>query len=46
VKAEIDDAVKFAEESPWPDPIETYTDVLVEPIPVRAVELPHSYVPK
>jgi len=30
VKAEIDDAVKFAEESPYPDPAELMTDVLAE----------------
>ncbi|ADY53657.1 pyruvate dehydrogenase (acetyl-transferring) E1 component, alpha subunit [Pseudopedobacter saltans DSM 12145] len=30
IKAEIDEAVKFAEESPWPDPSELYTDVYVQ----------------
>lgn len=30
VKAEIDDAVKFAEESPWPSPEELYTDNYVQ----------------
>ncbi len=30
VKAEVDESVKFAEESPWPDASELYTDVYVE----------------
>ncbi len=30
VKAEVDESVKFAEESPWPDAQELYTDVYVE----------------
>lgn len=30
VKAEVDEAVKFSEESPWPDPSELYDDVYVE----------------
>ena len=30
VKAEVDEAVKFAEESPWPEAAELYTDVYVE----------------
>jgi pyruvate dehydrogenase E1 component alpha subunit len=30
IKAEIDEAVKFSEESPWPEPSELYTDVYVE----------------
>ncbi len=30
VKAEVDDAVKFAEESPWPEASELYTDVYVQ----------------
>lgn len=29
--AEVDEAVKFAEESPYPDPQDAYTDVFVEP---------------
>jgi len=31
IKAEIEEAVKFAEESPFPDPSELYTDVYAEP---------------
>ncbi|HTN20963.1 MAG TPA: pyruvate dehydrogenase (acetyl-transferring) E1 component subunit alpha [Pelobium sp.] len=31
VKAEIEEAVKFAEESPFPDPSELYNDVYAEP---------------
>ena len=30
IKAEVDDAVKFAEESPWPEASELYTDVYVQ----------------
>lgn len=30
IKAQVDEAVKFAEESPWPDPSELYEDVYVE----------------
>ncbi|WP_462264156.1 pyruvate dehydrogenase (acetyl-transferring) E1 component subunit alpha [Mucilaginibacter sp.] len=30
VKAEVEESVKFSEESPWPDPSELYTDVYVE----------------
>ena len=30
IKAEIEEAVKFAEESPWPDPSELFTDVYVQ----------------
>lgn len=30
VKAIVDEAVKFAEESPWPDPSELYKDVYVQ----------------
>jgi len=31
IKAEVDESVRFAEESPWPDASELYTDVYVEP---------------
>lgn len=30
IKAIVEESVKFAEESPWPDPSETYTDVYVQ----------------
>jgi pyruvate dehydrogenase E1 component alpha subunit len=30
IKAQVDEAVKFSEESPWPDPSELYEDVYVE----------------
>ena len=30
IKAEVDEAVKFSEESPWPEASELYTDVYVE----------------
>jgi len=46
VREEIAEAVAFAKESPFPDPEELYTDVEVEPVPVRAVELVNSYIPK
>ena len=37
IKARVEDSVKFAEESPYPDPSEIYTDVYVEeyPFPVE-----------
>jgi len=31
VKSLVDESVKFAEESPWPDPSEIFTDVYAEP---------------
>jgi len=31
VKQQVTDAVKFAEESPYPDPSELFTDIYVEP---------------
>jgi pyruvate dehydrogenase E1 component alpha subunit len=33
VKAQVAQAVEFAEKSPWPDPSELYTDVYVGPYP-------------
>ncbi|MCJ8208230.1 pyruvate dehydrogenase (acetyl-transferring) E1 component subunit alpha [Mucilaginibacter sp. RS28] len=30
IKAQVDEAVKFSEESPWPDPSELYDDVYVQ----------------
>ena len=30
VKATVEESVKFAEESPWPDPSELYKDVYVQ----------------
>ena len=30
IKAQVDEAVKFAEESPWPEASELYTDVNVQ----------------
>lgn len=32
VQAEVAEAIKFADESPWPDASELYTDVYVDPI--------------
>ena len=33
VKAEVDESVKFAEESPWPEASELYTDVYSQDYP-------------
>jgi len=30
IKAEVEEAVQFAEESPWPEASELYTDVYVQ----------------
>ena len=30
IKAQVDESVKFAEESPWPEASELYTDVYVQ----------------
>ena len=30
IKAEVEESVQFAEESPWPEPEELYTDVYVQ----------------
>jgi len=46
LKAEIDEAVKFARESAEPAPEELYRDVYDAPCFVRATELGASYVPK
>ncbi len=37
IKVRVEASVKFAEESPWPDPAEIFTDVYVEeyPFPVE-----------
>ena len=35
VKAEIEDAVTFARESPYPDPEEVWEDMFAEPIPLE-----------
>ena len=32
VKAEVDEAVRFADESPIPAPEELYTDVYIQPL--------------
>jgi len=45
VKAEVEEAVKFALESPFLPLEATYQHVLVEDVPVRAVELCKSYHP-
>lgn len=46
IKKEIDEAVKAAHAAPYPELPETYTQVLQEPIPVRACELSESYSPQ
>ncbi|KAL6049283.1 Pyruvate dehydrogenase E1 component subunit alpha-2, mitochondrial [Balamuthia mandrillaris] len=45
VKEEIEAAIKFALESPFPPPEQLYADVYAEPTPIRAVELVNSFVP-
>eukprot|EP01089_Gocevia_fonbrunei_P015339 TRINITY_DN445_c0_g1_i1.p1 TRINITY_DN445_c0_g1~~TRINITY_DN445_c0_g1_i1.p1 ORF type:complete len:405 (-),score=108.36 TRINITY_DN445_c0_g1_i1:31-1245(-) len=45
IKAEIDDAVQFALDSPFPEAKELYTQILKEDVPVRGVELSNSYHP-
>lgn len=32
VEKEVEEAIRFADESPWPEPSELYTDVYVDPI--------------
>ncbi|HLV61100.1 MAG TPA: pyruvate dehydrogenase (acetyl-transferring) E1 component subunit alpha [Fredinandcohnia sp.] len=32
VQAEVEEAIRFADDSPWPEPSELYTDVYVDPI--------------
>ena len=35
VKAEVDEGVRFANDSPFPEPYEAYEDLYVNPIPLR-----------
>eukprot|EP01125_Pyxidicula_operculata_P011111 TRINITY_DN3626_c0_g1_i1.p1 TRINITY_DN3626_c0_g1~~TRINITY_DN3626_c0_g1_i1.p1 ORF type:complete len:391 (+),score=106.60 TRINITY_DN3626_c0_g1_i1:67-1239(+) len=42
---EVDEAVEFANNAPWPEKKDLYTDVYVEDVPVRGVELSNSYTP-
>eukprot|EP00029_Vermamoeba_vermiformis_P012713 TRINITY_DN763_c0_g1_i1.p1 TRINITY_DN763_c0_g1~~TRINITY_DN763_c0_g1_i1.p1 ORF type:complete len:398 (-),score=168.21 TRINITY_DN763_c0_g1_i1:44-1237(-) len=46
LKAEVDEAVKFARESPEPAAEELYHDVYTEPTFIRGTELANSYYPK
>ncbi len=41
----MDQAVEFADNSPFPEAKELFTDVYNHPVPVRAVELSKSYTP-
>lgn len=44
-KKEMDEAVEFSINSPFPEAGELYTDVYTHPEPARAVELANSYTP-
>jgi len=47
IKKEVDDAVEFAKNAPYPEPIELYTDIYTKntrPYFVRTVEFPNSVV--
>lgn len=44
-KKEIDEAVEFCNNSPFPEAGELFTDVYTQPTPIRAVELVNSYTP-
>jgi len=44
-KKEVDAAVEFCENSPFPPPEELFTDVYTHPVPIRGVELVNSYTP-
>jgi pyruvate dehydrogenase E1 component alpha subunit len=45
IRREIDEAVDWCRQQPDPDPKELFTDVYLETVPVRAVELPQSFKP-
>jgi len=45
VKTEVDDAVQFAIDSPYPELGELYTNVFKEKVPIRGVELANSFTP-
>lgn len=44
-KKEMDEAVEFSNNSPFPEGGELYTDVYTHPTPIRGVELSQSYTP-
>jgi len=43
VKKEVDEAVAFAESSPFPDPSDAYQHIYVEDAPIRAADRTKSY---
>jgi len=43
VKKEVDEAVEFATNSPYPDPIERFKHVYVEDVPIRGADRKQSY---
>lgn len=45
-KKEMDEAVEFSANSPFPEAGELFTDVYTHPEAIRAVELVDSYTPK
>jgi len=46
VRKEMEEAGEWAKSGPFPEAKELFTDVYIEQVPVRAVELSQSYVPK
>jgi len=46
IKKEVQEASEFALQTEWPPEEELYLDIMKEKVPVRAVELEKSYVPK
>lgn len=44
-KKEMDEAVEFCQNSPFPPKEELFTDIYTHPAPARAVELVNSYTP-
>jgi TPP-dependent pyruvate/acetoin dehydrogenase alpha subunit len=45
IKVQVDAAVKFATNAPWPDKKEVFTDVLTTPTEVRGRALSELYKP-
>ena len=45
MRKEVDDALKEAKAAPDPDLRETFTEILKENLPVRAVERANNFVP-
>lgn len=45
IRKDFDEMVEWAKSGPFPEPVELFTHVHREPVPVRAVELVNSYYP-